>query len=49
VHTQDLGIEDLIAQQDMVVTLSHGGYFKRQPLAITARSAAAVAASRRQR
>jgi DNA gyrase subunit A len=33
VHTQDLGIEDLIAQQDMVVTLSHGGYFKRQPLA----------------
>ncbi|MDP3288836.1 MAG: DNA gyrase subunit A [Methyloversatilis sp.] len=32
-HTQDLGIEDLIAQQDMVVTLSHGGYFKRQPLA----------------
>jgi DNA gyrase subunit A len=32
VHTQDLGIEDLIAQQDMVVTLSHGGYFKRQPL-----------------
>lgn len=32
-HTQDLGIEDLIAQQDMVVTLSHSGYFKRQPLA----------------
>ncbi|MBX3670247.1 MAG: DNA gyrase subunit A [Rhodocyclaceae bacterium] len=32
-HTQDLGIEDLIAQQDMVVTLSHTGYFKRQPLA----------------
>ncbi len=31
-HTQDLGIEDLIAQQDMVVTLSHTGYFKRQPL-----------------
>jgi DNA gyrase subunit A len=32
-HTQDLGIEDLIAQQDMVVTLSHTGYVKRQPLA----------------
>ncbi|MBL8483409.1 MAG: DNA gyrase subunit A [Rhodocyclaceae bacterium] len=32
-NTQDLGIEDLIAQQDMVVTLSHTGYFKRQPLA----------------
>ncbi|MBI4755105.1 MAG: DNA gyrase subunit A [Betaproteobacteria bacterium] len=32
-HAQDLGIEDLIAPQDMVVTLSHGGYFKAQPLA----------------
>jgi DNA gyrase subunit A len=31
-NTADIGIEDLIAPQDMVVTLSHGGYFKRQPL-----------------
>ncbi|KAF7598081.1 MAG: DNA gyrase subunit A [Candidatus Dactylopiibacterium carminicum] len=32
-HTADINIEDLIAQEDMVVTLSHTGYFKRQPLA----------------
>jgi DNA gyrase subunit A len=32
-HTQDLGIEDLITPQDMVVTLSHSGYVKAQPLA----------------
>ncbi len=32
-HTQDLGIEDLITPQDMVVTLSHSGYVKSQPLA----------------
>jgi DNA gyrase subunit A len=31
--TGEINIEDLIAPQDMVVTLSHGGYFKRQPLA----------------
>ncbi len=31
-HTQDLGVEDLIAPQDMVVTLSHTGYIKSQPL-----------------
>ena len=31
-HTQDLGIEDFIAPQDMVVTLSHSGYIKAQPL-----------------
>ncbi len=29
----DINIEDLIAREDMVVTLSHTGYFKRQPLA----------------
>jgi DNA gyrase subunit A len=29
----DLSMEDLIAPQDMVVTLSHGGYMKAQPLA----------------
>ncbi|GAB2180706.1 DNA gyrase subunit A [Denitratisoma sp. agr-D3] len=31
-NTSDINIEDLIAREDMVVTLSHGGYFKRQPL-----------------
>ena len=30
---EDLQTEDLIAQQDMVVTLSHAGYIKSQPLA----------------
>ncbi|HSD43659.1 MAG TPA: DNA gyrase subunit A, partial [Burkholderiales bacterium] len=30
---EDLSIEDLIAPQDMVVTFSHGGYVKSQPLA----------------
>jgi len=28
----DLSIEDLIAPEDMVVTLSHGGYMKSQPV-----------------
>ncbi|AYH45164.1 DNA gyrase subunit A [Azoarcus sp. DN11] len=32
-NTGEINIEDLIAPEDMVVTLSHGGYFKRQPLA----------------
>ena len=32
-HTQELGIEDFITPQDMVVTLSHTGYIKAQPLA----------------
>jgi DNA gyrase subunit A len=32
-NTQDLNLEDLITPQDMVVTLSHGGYVKAQPLA----------------
>ena len=31
-NTQDLGIEDFITPQDMVVTLSHTGYIKSQPL-----------------
>jgi DNA gyrase subunit A len=31
-HTQDLGMEDLIAPEDVVVTLSHGGYMKSQPV-----------------
>lgn len=29
---QDLSIEDLISEEDMVVTLSHNGYVKAQPL-----------------
>ena len=33
IHTQDLGIEDFITPVDMVVTLSHTGYIKSQPLA----------------
>ncbi len=33
VHTQqDLSLEDLITEEDMVVTLSHQGYAKSQPL-----------------
>ena len=32
VNTQDLSMEDLIASADAVVTLSHGGYIKSQPL-----------------
>jgi DNA gyrase subunit A len=30
---EDISLEDLIAPQDMVVTFSHGGYVKAQPLA----------------
>jgi DNA gyrase subunit A len=32
-NVQELGTEDLITPADMVVTLSHGGYVKSQPLA----------------
>ncbi|MGH8762753.1 MAG: DNA gyrase subunit A [Nitrosospira sp.] len=32
VSTQDLSMEDLIASADVVVTLSHSGYIKSQPL-----------------
>jgi DNA gyrase subunit A len=31
-QTADINLEDLIAREDMVVTLSHGGYVKRQRL-----------------
>ena len=31
-NTQDLSLEDLITPQDVVVTLSHTGYIKSQPL-----------------
>ena len=30
---EDISLEDLIAPEDVVVTLSHGGYMKSQPLA----------------
>jgi DNA gyrase subunit A len=33
VNAEDLCLEDLITPTDVVVTLSHGGYFKRQVLA----------------
>ncbi len=32
INTQDIGIEDLITPEDLVVTLSHTGYIKSQPL-----------------
>jgi DNA gyrase subunit A len=32
-NAQDLSMEDLIASEDVVVTLSHSGYVKAQPLA----------------
>ncbi|GHT99713.1 DNA gyrase subunit A [Betaproteobacteria bacterium] len=32
-NTSEIDIADLITPEDMVVTLSHTGYFKRQPLA----------------
>jgi DNA gyrase subunit A len=31
-HTQDMSMEDLIAPEDVVVTMSHGGYMKAQRL-----------------
>ncbi|MDO8414280.1 MAG: DNA gyrase subunit A [Gallionellaceae bacterium] len=31
-HTQDMSMEDLIAPEDVVVTLSHGGYMKAQAM-----------------
>jgi len=31
-HTQEMSLEDLIAPEDVVVTLSHGGYMKAQRL-----------------
>ncbi len=31
-HTQDMSMEDLIAPEDVVVTMSHGGYMKSQKL-----------------
>ncbi|WP_305017121.1 hypothetical protein [Mycobacterium tuberculosis] len=33
-NATELGTEDLITPQDMVVTLSHSGYIKSQPLTV---------------
>jgi DNA gyrase subunit A len=32
-HAEDLALEDLIAPEDVVITFSHAGYIKAQPLA----------------
>ena len=31
---EEIDVEDLIAEEDMVVTKSHGGYIKRQPISL---------------
>ena len=31
-HTTEIGIEDLIKDEEMVITISHAGYIKRNPL-----------------
>jgi DNA gyrase subunit A len=31
---EEINVEDLIVEEDMVVTLSHGGYIKRNPLSL---------------
>jgi len=33
-ETGDLAVEDLIAEEDMVVTISHQGYIKRNPISL---------------
>jgi DNA gyrase subunit A len=33
-ETQELTVEDLIADEDMVITVTHAGYIKRSPLAL---------------
>jgi len=33
-HTHDITVEDLIADEDMVITVTHTGYVKRSPLAL---------------
>ncbi|MFU8857784.1 MAG: DNA gyrase subunit A [Deferrisomatales bacterium] len=32
-HTEEITVEDLIAEEEMVVTISHAGYVKRNPVA----------------
>ena len=34
--TSDINIEDLIAEEDMVVTISRSGYIKRNPITLYA-------------
>ena len=34
VDPEDIGIEDMIATEDMVVTVSHAGYIKRNPVSL---------------
>ena len=31
---EDIDVEDLIAEEDMVVTISHDGYIKRNPISL---------------
>jgi len=33
-HTEEITVEDLIAEEDMVVTISHTGYIKRNPVSL---------------
>ncbi|PIR21005.1 MAG: DNA gyrase subunit A [Deltaproteobacteria bacterium CG11_big_fil_rev_8_21_14_0_20_47_16] len=33
-QTEDMSVEDLIQEEDMVVTISHNGYIKRNPISI---------------
>jgi DNA gyrase subunit A len=33
-ETEDIDVEDLIAEEDMVVTVSHKGYIKRNPISL---------------
>jgi DNA gyrase subunit A len=33
-HTEEISIEDMIVEEDMVVTISHEGYIKRNPAAL---------------
>ncbi len=34
VRSEDLSVEDLIQEEDMVVTISHSGYVKRNPISV---------------
>lgn len=34
VSSEDIDIEDMIVEEDMVVTVSHGGYIKRNPVSL---------------
>ncbi|HEU5179250.1 MAG TPA: DNA gyrase subunit A [Candidatus Polarisedimenticolia bacterium] len=33
-HAEEISVEELIAEEEMVVTLTHSGYIKRSPLAV---------------